>query len=57
MKKSWHTQTLHNIEKVWKAEQRAEDEKKKMDQLRRELTEERQLAEMQEIQEKAGLVK
>jgi len=57
LKKSWHTQTIKNIEKVWKKERENEEEKKKMEQLRRELAEERQLAELQKMQEQAGLIK
>ncbi|TPX32502.1 hypothetical protein SmJEL517_g04401 [Synchytrium microbalum] len=57
LKKSWHPATLRNIEKVWKLERKADDEKKKLDQLRKEKEEERQLAELQELQEAAGLRK
>ncbi|TPX46133.1 hypothetical protein SeMB42_g00756 [Synchytrium endobioticum] len=57
LKKSWHPATLRNIEKVWKLERKAEDEKKKLDQLRKEKEEERQLAELQALQEAAGLRK
>ena len=57
MKKSWHPQTLHNIEKVWKAEQKAEAEAKKIEQLRRELDEERQREEMQRYAIDQGIAK
>jgi uncharacterized membrane protein len=57
LKKSWHPQTLHNIEKVWKAEQKAEAEAKKIEQLRRELDEERQREEMQRYAVDQGIAK
>ncbi len=54
MKKSWHPQTLRNIEKVWKREQAANEEKKKTDQLRKELEEERSVEELKRMQAAAG---
>lgn len=57
MKKSWHPQTLRNVEKVWKAEQKAEAETKKIEQLRRELEEERAREEMQRHAIEQGVVK
>lgn len=57
MKKSWHPQTIHNIEKVWKAEQKAEAEAKKIEQLQRELHEERQREEMQRYAVDQGIAK
>jgi len=57
MKKSWHTQTYRVMEKVWKAEQAAQEEQKKAEQLRKELAEERQMEEMRRMQEAAGHVK
>jgi hypothetical protein len=41
MKKSWHPQTFANIEKVWKAEQKDAAEKRKIEQLQKELQQER----------------
>ncbi|XP_075579056.1 pre-mRNA-splicing factor CWC25 homolog isoform X3 [Pelecanus crispus] len=32
LKKSWHPQTLRNVEKVWKAEQKHEAERQKMEE-------------------------
>jgi len=55
-KKSWHTGTLKNAEKVWLAEQKAGAEQKRLDQLRKELDEERGLLELKKIQAEAGLV-
>ncbi|KAJ1980782.1 RNA-splicing factor [Dimargaris verticillata] len=57
LKKSWHPLTFRNQEKIWKAEQHAEDEQRKLDQLRKEIEEERQLQELESIQEAAGLKK
>ncbi|GFZ45291.1 Pre-mRNA-splicing factor cwc25 [Saitozyma sp. JCM 24511] len=51
MKKSWHPVLLVNQEKVWKAEKQVNEEKKKLAQLRKEREEERQLAELQRMQE------
>ncbi|ORX40153.1 Pre-mRNA splicing factor-domain-containing protein [Kockovaella imperatae] len=53
MKKSWHPVLLVNQERVWKAEKAANEEKKKLAQLRKEQEEERQLAELQRLQEQA----
>lgn len=57
MKKSWHPLTKRNQERVWKAEQLNEQERKKMEQLKRELEEERSLEELKRLQEKGGLRK
>ncbi|XP_034199143.1 LOW QUALITY PROTEIN: pre-mRNA-splicing factor cwf25 [Prunus dulcis] len=40
-KKGWHTGSLLNIENVWKAEQKHEAEQKKLDELRKQIVEER----------------
>jgi len=52
-KKSWHTGTIQHMEKVWKAEERAKQEKKKMEELRRELAEEREIDQLRKVQEEA----
>ncbi|CAI9611809.1 unnamed protein product [Staurois parvus] len=57
LKKSWHPQTLRNVEKVWKAEQRHDAEQKKIEELQRELREERAREEMQKYAEDTGAVK
>lgn len=57
LKKSWHPQTLRNVEKVWKAEQKAEVESKKIEQLRKELEEERAREEMQRHAVQQGIAK
>ncbi|XP_078280665.1 pre-mRNA-splicing factor CWC25 homolog isoform X1 [Rhinoraja longicauda] len=57
LKKSWHPQTLKNVERVWKAEQKHEAEKKKIEELQRELREERAREEMQRLAEDSGAMK
>lgn len=51
MKKSWHPALLVNQDKVWQAEKKASEEKKALRQLQKERDEERQLAELQRMQE------
>nr|AFK40447.1 unknown [Lotus japonicus] len=55
-KKGWHTGSLRNIENVWKAEQKHDAEEKKLDELRKQIKEERERTEFRLLQEKAGLV-
>lgn len=55
-KKGWHTGSLRNIENVWKAEQKHSAEEKKLDELRKQIQEERERSEFRLLQEKAGLV-
>lgn len=57
IRKSWHPQTLRNVEKVWKAEQKYEAERKKIEELQRELQEERAREEMQRYAEDMGTVR
>lgn len=57
LKKSWHPSTLRNIERVWKAEQKHEVEKQKIEQLQKELAEERAREEIQAYAEDQGVVK
>jgi hypothetical protein len=54
MKKSWHPARFKNMELAWMEEEKARQEQKKIDQLRKEREEERQLAEYQRMQEEAG---
>ncbi|CAK9785057.1 hypothetical protein CC85DRAFT_308795 [Cutaneotrichosporon oleaginosum] len=51
MKKSWHPALLVNQDKVWQAEKKAAEERKALRQLQKERDEERQLAELQRLQE------
>eukprot|EP00271_Cylindrocystis_brebissonii_P013889 TRINITY_DN3439_c0_g1_i1.p1 TRINITY_DN3439_c0_g1~~TRINITY_DN3439_c0_g1_i1.p1 ORF type:complete len:1009 (-),score=207.00 TRINITY_DN3439_c0_g1_i1:69-3095(-) len=55
-KKGWHTGSLRNVENVWKAEQKDADEKKKLDEIRKQYVEERQKDELRRLQEEAGIV-
>ncbi|GAA5962188.1 hypothetical protein JCM3765_003892 [Sporobolomyces pararoseus] len=54
MKKSWHTGTFANQERVWKREQEALAERKKVQQLQKELEQERQVQELQRLQSESG---
>ncbi|GJV08722.1 pre-mRNA-splicing factor CWC25 [Tanacetum coccineum] len=55
-KKGWHTGSLRNIENVWKAEQKHDLEQKKLEELRKQIHEEREKADFRKLQEQAGLV-
>ncbi|KAH0461505.1 hypothetical protein IEQ34_009080 [Dendrobium chrysotoxum] len=55
-KKGWHTGSLRNIENVWKAEQKHDAEQKKLEELRKQIHEERERSEFRQLQEAAGLV-
>lgn len=55
-KKGWHTGSLRNIENVWKAEQKHEAEQRKLEELRKQIQEERERSEFRQLQEQAGLV-
>ncbi|OMP00187.1 hypothetical protein COLO4_12851 [Corchorus olitorius] len=55
-KKGWHTGSLRNIENVWKAEQKHEAEQKKLEELKKQIHEERERAEFRLLQEQAGIV-
>ncbi|XP_050227157.1 uncharacterized protein LOC126676877 [Mercurialis annua] len=55
-KKGWHTGSLRNIENVWKAEQKNDAEQKKLEELRKQIQEERERSEFRQLQEQAGLV-
>lgn len=57
MKKSWHPQTLKNIERVWKAEQKHEVERKKIEELQKEIKEERAREEITRYAQETGAVK
>lgn len=54
-KKGWHTGSLRNIENVWKAEQKHEAENRKLEELRKQIAEEKERDEFRLLQEKAGL--
>ncbi|XP_029000611.1 pre-mRNA-splicing factor CWC25 homolog [Betta splendens] len=57
LKKSWHPQTMKNIERVWKAEQKYEAERKKIEELQKELKEERAREEITKYAEETGAIK
>ncbi|OJJ81226.1 U2-type spliceosomal complex subunit CWC25 [Aspergillus glaucus CBS 516.65] len=57
LKKSWHPSLLRNQERVWSEEQKALEERKRIDQLRRERDEERQIQDLQRLQEDSGQVR
>ncbi|XP_047435485.1 pre-mRNA-splicing factor CWC25 homolog [Mugil cephalus] len=57
LKKSWHPQTMKNIERVWKAEQKYEAERKKIEELQKELKDERAREEMTKYAEETGAIK
>lgn len=55
-KKGWHTGSLRNIENVWKAEQKHDAEQKKLEELRKQIREERERDEFRLLQERAGVL-
>ncbi|XP_029912143.1 pre-mRNA-splicing factor CWC25 homolog [Myripristis murdjan] len=57
LKKSWHPQTMKNIERVWKAEQKYEAERKKIEELQKELKEERAREEITRFAQETGALK
>ncbi|KAG7486166.1 hypothetical protein JOB18_026272 [Solea senegalensis] len=57
LKKSWHPQTMKNIERVWKAEQKHEAERKKIEELQKQLKDERAREEITRYAEDSGAIK
>lgn len=57
LKKSWHPQTMKNIERVWKAEQKHEAEVKKIEELQKELREERAREDITRFAQQTGALK
>lgn len=57
LKKSWHPLTMQNLERVWKAEQRDEAERKRIAELQAEIREERAREEMQQMAVESGVMK
>ncbi|XP_074562958.1 uncharacterized protein LOC141819612 [Curcuma longa] len=53
-KKGWHTGSLRNIENVWKAEQKHEAEQRKLEELRKQIQDEREKAELRHLSEQGG---
>ena len=56
-KKSWHTKNLKNVEKVWIAQEKEKAEEKKLQDLQKQIIEERQMNELRELQAQAGIRK
>ncbi|EOD44676.1 CBF1-interacting co-repressor CIR [Neofusicoccum parvum] len=54
LKKSWHPLLMSNQRRVWEEEQKALEERKRIDQMMKERAEERAIQELQEMQEAAG---
>lgn len=54
MKKSWHPRTFANIERVWKREQSMMAERRQIEQLQKELAEERAREEVRRMAEDTG---
>ncbi len=54
MKKSWHPLLHSNQERVWKREQEVLAERKKTQELQKELAQERAVQELQRLQAEAG---
>lgn len=55
-KKSWHTSTLRNNEKLWIREQEAEKEKSRIEELQKQLAEERRQEALFRLEEESGRV-
>ncbi|KAG6539129.1 hypothetical protein ZIOFF_004282 [Zingiber officinale] len=53
-KKGWHTGSLRNIENVWKAEQKHEAEQRKLEELRKQIQDEREKDELRHLSEQGG---
>lgn len=53
-KKTWHPANIKNVEEVWKREQKAEAEKRKVEELQKQLAEERKRDEFSQIAHDAG---
>ena len=55
-KKSWHTGSFKNIERVWQAEEKRANADKKQAEAAKKLKEERHMEEMKKLQVQAGLL-
>ncbi|CAM9726949.1 unnamed protein product, partial [Laminaria digitata] len=53
-KKTWHPSTLQNSERVWVAEQKDAAEKKRIEELTKQVREEQQVRELEEMQAAGG---
>ena len=53
-KKHFHTGSIRNVEEVWKREQKAAREEARLEELQKQIAQERQLEELEQVAEKAG---
>lgn len=53
-KKHFHTGSIRNVEEVWKREQKAAREEARLEELQKQIAQERQLEELAQVAEKAG---
>ncbi|XP_026843207.1 pre-mRNA-splicing factor CWC25 homolog [Drosophila persimilis] len=56
LKKSWHPHTMKNQERVWKAEEQAKMEERKLQDLRKEIHEERDREDLRRLGESSGVL-
>lgn len=54
-KKTWHPGRIQNQEEKWKREQAAEKEKRKLDEIRKQISDERQREEIEAVATAAGV--
>lgn len=55
-KKDWHPEKFSNIEKVWNAEQRQQEESRLIQERIKKLKEERHIEELKRMQVEAGII-
>eukprot|EP01035_Chromulina_nebulosa_P007177 gene7177-9691_t len=55
-KKGFHTSNLKNLERVWAAEKKADEEKAKLAEYQKQINEERQIQELRQLQVASGQV-
>lgn len=53
-KKHFHTGSIRNVEEVWKREQKAAREEARLEELQKQIAQERQLEELEHLAERAG---
>lgn len=56
LKKSWHPSTMKNMEKVWKAEQQNDQEKRRIAELKREIEMEKDQEDMTKYAMEQGVI-
>jgi len=55
-KKPWHVSTVRNVEKVWLAEKKRDEEAKRTAELQKQIDEEREIDDLRRLQRDQGLV-